>query len=315
MSARKRHGLDCSVSTRHPCSETTWTPPLLHEKCLYTQSECYYQPGQYYSNMWYYDVFKIAVDSGFGGAYGQQKAEWMVDVVQKYFYENSDLDPTEVEDYISVLLDQEFNTVADDGSLAKLSQQLCSLFSECQQGAMASVRQTVASIVQNNSGRAKVTVLTDEESEEETQVELQDRWRWSYSTGGGGATGQVEVELQDRWRWSYSTCGGGATVQVELQVEVELEYRWSYSTGGGEAAIQVEVELQHRWSYSGGGATGQVEVELQYRWRWSYRTGGGGATGQVEVELQYMWRWSYSTGGATGGGGARVQVELQYRWR
>lgn len=115
-------------------------------------------------------VLQIAVDSGFGGAYGQQKAEWMVDVVQKYFYENSDLDPTEVEDYISVLLDQEFNTVADDGSLAKLSQQLCSLFSECQQGAMASVRQTVASIVQNNSGRAKVTVLTDEESEEETQA-------------------------------------------------------------------------------------------------------------------------------------------------
>lgn len=115
-------------------------------------------------------VLQIAVDNGFGGVYGQQKAEWMIDVVQKYFYENSDLMPSEVEDYISVLLDQEFNTVVDDGSLAQLSRQLCSLFSECQQGALERVRLTVASLAQKNSGRAKVTLPTpsdEEESEEE----------------------------------------------------------------------------------------------------------------------------------------------------
>ena len=33
-------------------------------------------------------VLQIAVDNGFGGAFGQQKAEWMNDVVGKYFYEN-----------------------------------------------------------------------------------------------------------------------------------------------------------------------------------------------------------------------------------
>ncbi|KAG7276516.1 hypothetical protein CRUP_021296 [Coryphaenoides rupestris] len=111
-------------------------------------------------------ALQIAVDNGFGGAYSQQKAEWMADVVQKYFYENSDLAPTEVEDYISVLLDREFNTVADDGSLAQLSYQLCSLFSECKQGALESVRQTVASLSQKNSGRAKVTVSTPSDEEE-----------------------------------------------------------------------------------------------------------------------------------------------------
>ncbi|CAL8369792.1 unnamed protein product [Lota lota] len=118
-------------------------------------------------------VLQIAVDNGFGGAYGQQKAEWMIDVVGKYFYENSDLVPTEVEDYISVLLDQEFNTVVDDGSLAQLSQQLCSLFSDCQQGAMERVQQTIASLAQKNTGRAKVTVPApsdEEESEEETEA-------------------------------------------------------------------------------------------------------------------------------------------------
>lgn len=31
---------------------------------------------------------QIAVDNGFGGLYGQQKADWMVDVVQQYFHDN-----------------------------------------------------------------------------------------------------------------------------------------------------------------------------------------------------------------------------------
>uniref|UniRef100_A0A3B5MLH3 Pre-rRNA-processing protein TSR2 homolog n=1 Tax=Xiphophorus couchianus TaxID=32473 RepID=A0A3B5MLH3_9TELE len=33
-------------------------------------------------------VLQIAVDNGFGGVYGQQKADWMVDVVQQYFHDN-----------------------------------------------------------------------------------------------------------------------------------------------------------------------------------------------------------------------------------
>lgn len=31
---------------------------------------------------------QIAVDNGFGGVYGHQKADWMVDVVQQYFHDN-----------------------------------------------------------------------------------------------------------------------------------------------------------------------------------------------------------------------------------
>lgn len=38
-------------------------------------------------NWWF--LSQIAVDNGFGGVYGQQKADWMVDVVQQYFHDNS----------------------------------------------------------------------------------------------------------------------------------------------------------------------------------------------------------------------------------
>uniref|UniRef100_A0A8C7WQD0 Pre-rRNA-processing protein TSR2 homolog n=1 Tax=Oryzias sinensis TaxID=183150 RepID=A0A8C7WQD0_9TELE len=33
-------------------------------------------------------VLQIAVENGFGGAFGPQKADWMVDVVQQYFHDN-----------------------------------------------------------------------------------------------------------------------------------------------------------------------------------------------------------------------------------
>lgn len=32
--------------------------------------------------------FQIAVENGFGGAYGREKADWLVDVVQQYFHDN-----------------------------------------------------------------------------------------------------------------------------------------------------------------------------------------------------------------------------------
>ena len=34
---------------------------------------------------------QIAVDNGFGGVYGQQKAAWLVDVLQQYFHDNGEL--------------------------------------------------------------------------------------------------------------------------------------------------------------------------------------------------------------------------------
>lgn len=39
---------------------------------------------------------QIAVDNGFGGVYGHQKADWMVDVVQQYFLDNGEGRMTEL---------------------------------------------------------------------------------------------------------------------------------------------------------------------------------------------------------------------------
>ncbi|KAM7405346.1 hypothetical protein PAMP_012614 [Pampus punctatissimus] len=118
-------------------------------------------------------VLQIAVDNGFGGVYGQQKADWLVDVVQQYFHDNADLQQCEVEDFISELMDQEFDTVVDDGSLPQVSMPLMQMFSQLQQGALQQLSQTVQSLTQKKTQRAKVTAApsqSDEESDDETQV-------------------------------------------------------------------------------------------------------------------------------------------------
>uniref|UniRef100_UPI0037E74013 pre-rRNA-processing protein TSR2 homolog n=1 Tax=Semicossyphus pulcher TaxID=241346 RepID=UPI0037E74013 len=116
-------------------------------------------------------VLQIAVDNGFGGVYGQQKADWMVDVVQQYFHDNADLQQCEVEDFIAQLMDQEFDTVVDDGSLPEVSGSLQQVFSQWQQGALQQLQHTINTL--KKSQRTKVTApptQSDDDSDDETQV-------------------------------------------------------------------------------------------------------------------------------------------------
>ncbi|KAK5613107.1 hypothetical protein CRENBAI_001440 [Crenichthys baileyi] len=118
-------------------------------------------------------VLQIAVDNGFGGVYGQQKADWMVDVVQQYFHDNADLQQYEVEDFLSQLMDQEFDTMVEDGSLPQVSVGLLQLFDQWQQGALQQLQNTVQTLTHTKTPRAKVTApptQSDSESGEETQV-------------------------------------------------------------------------------------------------------------------------------------------------
>ncbi|GLD73160.1 cyclin-dependent kinase 16-like protein [Lates japonicus] len=102
-------------------------------------------------------VLQIAVDNGFGGVYGQQKADWM---------------QCEVEDFIAELMDQEFDTVVDDGSLPEVSVSLLQVFSQWQQGALQQLQHTINTLTQKKSQRAKVTAppTPSEESDDEAQV-------------------------------------------------------------------------------------------------------------------------------------------------
>ncbi|XP_016323795.1 pre-rRNA-processing protein TSR2 homolog isoform X2 [Sinocyclocheilus anshuiensis] len=103
-------------------------------------------------------VLQIAVDNDFSGTYSQQKAEWMVDALRLYFIDNDELQQDEVEDFISDLMNNEFDTVVDDGSLPQVAQQVCEMFQQCQQDRLTEVREQIKQLIQKKSaGRAKAT--------------------------------------------------------------------------------------------------------------------------------------------------------------
>ncbi|XP_051939950.1 pre-rRNA-processing protein TSR2 homolog [Hippocampus zosterae] len=117
-------------------------------------------------------ALQIAVENGFGGAYGQEKAHWLADVVQQYFHDNPDLAQDEVEDFIGTLMDQEFHTLVDDGSLPQMCVQLMRMFSQWQQGALQQLSDSIHLLTQKQAPGTKVAAppgQSDSDSDGPTQ--------------------------------------------------------------------------------------------------------------------------------------------------
>ncbi|XP_028308832.1 pre-rRNA-processing protein TSR2 homolog [Gouania willdenowi] len=145
-------------------------------------------------------VLQIAVDNGFGGVYGQQKADWLVDVVQQYFHDNADLQQCEVEDFIAELMDQEFDTVVDDGSLPQVSLRLVQMFSQWQQGALQPLQRTISAMTQHP--RAKVTAHAQSDPEsggEDDDKEDTQAMECEASTSSVSITKTPPREDEDGW--------------------------------------------------------------------------------------------------------------------
>ncbi|XP_053328931.1 pre-rRNA-processing protein TSR2 homolog [Spea bombifrons] len=120
-------------------------------------------------------VLQIAVENGFGGVHSKEKAEWMVGAVDQYFYTNADLEQYEVEETLMGMMNDEFDTIVEDGSQSLVAQQLCVLFLQCRRGDTAAVRSKIAQLHQNkynvkvNVQEAKASDEEEESSEDETE--------------------------------------------------------------------------------------------------------------------------------------------------
>ncbi|XP_074873685.1 pre-rRNA-processing protein TSR2 homolog isoform X2 [Carettochelys insculpta] len=116
-------------------------------------------------------ALQIAVENGFGGAHGRDKAEWMVGAVEQYFRSNAGLEQDEVEDFLAEVLNNEFDTIIEDGSLAEVSQQLQVLFAQCQRGEGAAAREAIGRLAQRQQevGRTAAQAQLAECSEEEEE--------------------------------------------------------------------------------------------------------------------------------------------------
>ncbi|XP_078371867.1 uncharacterized protein LOC144655498 isoform X1 [Oculina patagonica] len=92
-----------------------------------------------------WSVLQLAVEHGFGGRDTSEKAEWMVNVINQVLTENETIENYELEDYIEEILFNEFHTMAEDGSLPKVVQKLCTFQRLWKEGNTAQIQQEISS--------------------------------------------------------------------------------------------------------------------------------------------------------------------------
>ncbi|KAG8447829.1 hypothetical protein GDO86_015075 [Hymenochirus boettgeri] len=121
-------------------------------------------------------VLQIAVENGFGGPHCQEKAEWIVGAIDQYFSANADLEQYEVEDTLQGMMNDEFDTIVEDGSLSLVAQQLCVLYSQCRSGETVAVQEKIAQLAQKKYDvRANVQeVKADDQESSEEELEGMD---------------------------------------------------------------------------------------------------------------------------------------------
>ncbi|XP_033029214.1 pre-rRNA-processing protein TSR2 homolog isoform X2 [Lacerta agilis] len=88
------------------------------------------------------------------------------------FFSVADLELEEIEDFLAELMNNEFDTMIEDGSLAQVSQQLRLFFGQCQQGEGAAVHEAIVRLAQKKQ-EAKVAAAKSKPAEESSSEEEQ----------------------------------------------------------------------------------------------------------------------------------------------
>ncbi|XP_064295754.1 pre-rRNA-processing protein TSR2 homolog isoform X2 [Phalacrocorax carbo] len=88
----------------------------------------------------------LAVAQGFGGPQGPEKAAWLVGAVQDYFTQNAGLGEEEVEEFLAEVMDNEFDTAVEDGSLRQVSRELVTLFARASRGDAGGVGEALGAL-------------------------------------------------------------------------------------------------------------------------------------------------------------------------
>jgi len=114
-------------------------------------------------------VLQLAVQHGFGGAESRNKAAWLSEALVQWFQENQNLEYYEVDDFLSDVLNSEFDTLAEDGSLTQVSRCLCSSYELCKQGNTTALKAKLDALRPANIGHCQPHKQEEQDEEEENE--------------------------------------------------------------------------------------------------------------------------------------------------
>ncbi|XP_076805505.1 pre-rRNA-processing protein TSR2 homolog [Clavelina lepadiformis] len=88
-------------------------------------------------------ALQLAISHSFAGPYSNEKAQWLVGVIETFFKENADIDPIDLEDFIGEIMSNEFNTLIEDDSLKNVASKICHLYSFWSKGKINEMKEHI----------------------------------------------------------------------------------------------------------------------------------------------------------------------------
>lgn len=117
----------------------------------------------------------LAIENGMGGSQAEEKREWMCSTVAEAMIKDRDLD---LDDYLADMVNQEFDTLIEDGSLEYNTQWISKFYKDCLQGRGADVLEAInqASLKKISLGNVMipkpVCQTQDTSSEDDDDVDI-----------------------------------------------------------------------------------------------------------------------------------------------
>lgn len=112
---------------------------------------------------------ELAIENGMGGSQAREKRNWICSTIADVMLKDKDID---LEDYLAEMINQEFDTLIEDGSLEYNAQWINKFYKDCLQGKEQEVLNSItqASMKKLSLGNVKIpppVCQTQESSEED----------------------------------------------------------------------------------------------------------------------------------------------------
>ncbi|XP_042865933.1 pre-rRNA-processing protein TSR2 homolog isoform X1 [Penaeus japonicus] len=181
--------------------------------CIYiTSPECMFYQDRAWTACFLDD--KFAVSQQMGGHDSIEKRDWFPTVVEDFFYKNEDLDPDEVADFISTIMDTEFNTLVEDDSDLEVATTLCRFYRMSEAGEKDKIQEELEKMPKYNLDSCMIQD-TENETEDDAHEMVTDQLTelQLHENGGDSGSSQCERELTELEKQQAQDEADGWTVQ------------------------------------------------------------------------------------------------------
>lgn len=143
--------------------------------------------------------FQLAIKHGMGGNEANEKQLWLSQVLMQIFHDNKDLSPDEVADVVAEVINNEFDTIIEDGSLDILAHSLCNYYKLCRDGHEDQVNKKLEKLRSSHAQITHNNVCSDDSLQQIESLHIHDNNESKESDGRGNDTPMDQSDVDEGW--------------------------------------------------------------------------------------------------------------------